>query len=303
MDIRPEERTQRWQFGEIAITCVVEAQTDGIPPEFFFPEATGEAVARHAWVVPTYADERGRIGMRVQTIVIDTPTRRVLVDPCVGNAKTLSLPFWNDQRFPLLDRMHDAGIEPSSIDLVVHTHLHEDHVGWDTHLVDGRWTPTFVNARHLYVREALDALRSSARPDGEHTLRESIDPVFEHGLAELVADPVDQPLDLGEGLRLISTPGHMTAHVSLTVDPSQSDERILVTGDFVHHPVQLSEPQWAEIADVDVELARATRRRMFADAAERQLFVIGTHFPTAPAGRVVADGEVWRFEPDRSSAG
>jgi glyoxylase-like metal-dependent hydrolase (beta-lactamase superfamily II) len=297
MTTRYEERSERWEFGEIAITCVVEAQTEHIPPELFFADATAERVAAHDWVSPTWADEHGRIGLRVQALVVETPTRRILVDPCVGNGKTLTLPFWNDQSFPFLERFHDAGFDPATIDVVLHTHLHEDHIGWDTHRVGGEWVATFPNARHVYVREALDALRASQRPDAEQSLRESIDPIIAAGLADLVDDPATAPLDLGEGLSLVATPGHMVAHVSLWIEPKDSSERVLITGDFVHHPVQLSEPDWAEVGDVDADLARTTRRRMFDEAAATRAFVIGTHFPTETAGRIVPHGDVWRFTP------
>ncbi len=292
---RYEERTERWEFGEIAITCVVEAQTDHIPPEFFYPTATAAEVASHEWVVPTWADEAGNIGLRVQALVIETPTRRVLVDPCVGNGKQLSLPFWNNQSYPFLERFRDAGFDPADIDLVVHTHLHEDHIGWDTHRVGDEWVPTFVNARHLFVRPALEALQASERPDAESSMRETIGPLLSAGLVDLAEDPVDAPLELGEGISLVSTPGHTIGHVSLWITPAGSDERVLITGDFVHHPVQLSEPQWPESADLDRDLAEVTRRRMFAVAAATKAFVIGTHFPTVTAGRVVAHGDVWRF--------
>jgi glyoxylase-like metal-dependent hydrolase (beta-lactamase superfamily II) len=295
MQTRHEERTERWVFGEIAMTCIVEAQLDAIPPELFFPDASADAVVRHEWLTPTWADDRGYIGLRVQALVVETPTRRILVDPCVGNGKTLTLPFWNNQSFPFLERFSDAGFDPATIDVVVHTHLHEDHTGWDTRLVDGEWVPTFANARHLYVRAALDAHRSSTRPDAVSGLRESIDPIIDAGLADMIDDPVDAAFDLGEGLSLVSTPGHMVGHVSLWIEPTGSAEQILITGDFVHHPVQLSEPDWAEIGDLDPATARTTRRRMFAEAAERTAFVIGTHFPTEPAGRIVTDGNAWRF--------
>lgn len=294
---RYEERTERWEFGEIAITCVVEAQTEHLPPEWFFPTATAAEVAAHEWVIPTWADEAGRIGLRVQALVIETPTRRILVDPCVGNGKHLSLPFWNDQSFPFLERFREAGFEPETIDLVLHTHLHEDHIGWDTQRVGDEWVPTFVNARHVFVRSALEAVRASQRPDAAFSLSETIDPIVHAGLADVVDEPIDAPLDLGEGLSLVATPGHMIGHVSLWIVPAGSSERILVTGDFVHHPVQLSEPEWPEAADHDVALAEATRRQMFAEAAATNAFVIGTHFPTVTAGRIVQHGDVWRFTP------
>lgn len=295
MTTRFEERSERWQFGEITITCVVEGQFEHIPPELFFPAATAEQVAAHEWLVPTWADAEGRIGLRVQALVVETPTRRILVDPCVGNGKTLTMPFWNDQSFPFLERFHEAGFDPLTIDVVLHTHLHEDHIGWDTQRIDGAWVPTFPNARHVYVREAIDALRTSDRPDSANALRESIDPIVAAGLADIIDGPAGAPLDLGEGLGMVATPGHMAGHVSLWIQPEGSTERVLITGDFVHHPVQLGEPEWAEVADVDADVARATRRRMFTEAATAGAFVIGTHFPTQPAGRIVPHGDTWRF--------
>lgn len=289
------EQTQAWQFGEVSITSVVEAQTDGIPPQFFFPDATGAKVAAHSWVVPTWADQDGNIGLRVQALVVRTPTRTIVVDPCVGNGKTLSLPFWNDQQYPFLQRFTAAGFDPATVDLVVHTHLHEDHIGWDTQLVDGSWVPTFTRARHLYVREALDAVRRLERPDHAAVLAQSIDPVFAVGLADVIEMPADDGHDLGEGLRLASTPGHTAGHVSVWIQPAGADQAVLITGDCVHHPVQLAEPDWAETADIDVPLARDTRRRVFAEAASSGAVVFGTHFPTQSAGRIVPDGEVWRF--------
>jgi glyoxylase-like metal-dependent hydrolase (beta-lactamase superfamily II) len=292
-----DERTRTWRVGAVTITSVVEAETHGIPPQLFFPDATADDVLAHEWVVPTWADERGRIGMRVQALVLQTPTRTIVVDPCVGNGKTLSMPFWNDQAFPFLERFRAAGFDPELVDLVVHTHLHEDHIGWDTQCVDGVWTPTFPHARHLYVGEGLDALRISDRPDAAASSVESIDPIFAAGLADVIAAPGDGGHDLGEGLQLVSTPGHLPGHVSMWITAPGADD-VLVTGDVVHHPVQLARPDLAEIGDADPELARATRRRMFAEAARRQALVIGTHFPTEPAGRIVDDGAAWRFVTD-----
>jgi len=121
-----------WAIGDVRVTVVVESQTDHIPPEFFFPAASAEAVAQHDWLVPDFADDRGRIGLSVQAFVVETPTRTIVVDPCVGNGKTLEMPFWNDQQWPFWERFEEAGYSAAEVDAVVHTHLHADHVGWDT---------------------------------------------------------------------------------------------------------------------------------------------------------------------------
>jgi glyoxylase-like metal-dependent hydrolase (beta-lactamase superfamily II) len=213
----------------------------------------------------------------------------VLVDPCVGNGKPRLLPFWNEQSWPFLERFADAGFQPENIDLVVHTHLHADHVGWDTRLVDGAWVPTFTRARHLYTERELQFSRDGHDPGTSDVYDDSIGPIVDAGLADIL----DEDADLGDGLRLESTAGHTPGHVSLWIE--SHGEAALITGDFMHHPVQLAEPAWAEIADADADEARVTRRRMLARAAETGALVLGTHFGTRPAGRVVADGDVWRF--------
>ena len=135
----------RWTVGDVTITTVVEVQSDHIPPELFFPAATAEAVAKHQWVVPDFADEDGNIGMRVQAFVVEVGDRRLLVDPCVGDGKTLEMPFWHQQSWGWLDTFEAAGFAADGIDTVVHTHLHADHVGWDTRPDGDTWVPTFTD--------------------------------------------------------------------------------------------------------------------------------------------------------------
>jgi glyoxylase-like metal-dependent hydrolase (beta-lactamase superfamily II) len=276
--------------GKAAVTSVVEDQTDHIPPEFFFAGASGEAVRRHRWLVPDYADDDGNVSLRVQAFVIEIDDLVVVVDPCVGNGKRRSLAFWDDQRWPFLERLASTGIGVDDVDLVVHTHLHADHVGWDTHRDGDAWVPTFTRARHLYTDADLAYSRASAT-EGEDVYGDSIAPIFEAGLADVVAPDAD----LGHGLVLEPSGGHTPGHVSLWIE--SEGERALITGDFLHHPVQFAEPDWAEVADADVEEARRTRRRMMGRAAETGALVFGTHFGGRPAGRVISDGERWRFQP------
>jgi glyoxylase-like metal-dependent hydrolase (beta-lactamase superfamily II) len=285
--------SQRWQVGAATITAVVEEETPHIPPEIFFPDATTADVAAQPDLVPDYADENGNITLRVQAFVVEHGDRCVLVDPCVGNGKTRALPFWNEQTWPFLERFVAAGFSTRRIDTVVHTHLHADHVGWDTHLDGDQWVPTFTEARHLYTQRELDACRAEAAAGAEDVYGDSVEPIVAAGLA----DVVDEDADLGDGLTLEPSTGHTPGHVSLWVE--SDGERALLTGDFLHHPVQFARPDLAEVGDADVEQARATRRRMFAKAADTGALVLVAHFATCPAGRVVADGDTWRFEPTR----
>jgi glyoxylase-like metal-dependent hydrolase (beta-lactamase superfamily II) len=189
---------------------------------------------------------------------------------------------------PFLERMADAGFAPADVELVVHTHLHGDHVGWDTYLDGDTWVPTFTNARHLYNEAELAHVRTFLLP-GEDVYGDSVAPIFDAGLA----DVIEPGTDLGHGLRLEPTPGHTPGHTSLWVE--SDGEVALLLGDFMHSPLQFSEPHLAEIADADVELARETRRRMLREVARTGALVLGAHFPTRPAGRVVVDGDAWRF--------
>jgi len=282
--------TQRFRVGAATITSVVEDEVAHIPPELFFPDGSAAAVARHGWLAPDYVDAEGNLTLRVQAFVVELAGRTLLVDPCVGNDKVRALPFWHQQSYPFLERFAEGGFSPESVDTVVHTHLHADHVGWDTRLVDGTWTPTFANARHLYTRAELDFCRDRPMP-GEDVFGDSVAPIFAAGLA----DVVDERADLGHGITLEPTAGHTPGHVSLWI--RSEGETALLTGDFIHHPVQLAEPRWAEVGDVDVELARETRARMLARAAETRALVLVPHFATHPAGHVLADGDVWSFEP------
>jgi glyoxylase-like metal-dependent hydrolase (beta-lactamase superfamily II) len=196
--------------------------------------------------------------------------------------------MWNLLDIPFLERLADAGIVPAGVEMVVHTHLHADHVGWDTHRVGDVWVPTFTNARHLYTEAELEHVRTFVLP-GEDVYADSVAPIFDAGLA----DVIEPDAELGHGMRLEPTPGHTPGHTSLWIE--SDGEVALLLGDFMHSPLQFAEPHLAEIADADADLARETRRRMLHEVARTGALVLGAHFPSRPAGRVVVDGDAWRF--------
>jgi glyoxylase-like metal-dependent hydrolase (beta-lactamase superfamily II) len=281
---------QHWVVGRYRITSVVETQYDRIPPSTLFPAATPEQILRHDWVVPDFADSRGRLLLRVQALLLEGHGRCILVDPCVGNGKRRSLPYWNEQSYPFLERLAEAGFAPERIDAVVHTHLHVDHIGWDTRLEGGVWVPTFRSARHLYTARALE-WRRATQDASEPAYDDSVAPILAAGLADIVPEDAS----LGGGLRLEPTPGHTPGHVSLWIE--SDGEIALISGDFLHHPVQCAELAWAEVADEDAAVARETRRAMLERAERLRCLFIGSHFANRPAGRVIRHGPAFRFEP------
>ena len=139
----------RWRIGDVTVTKIVELEVTG-GSRFILPQATREAIQPIAWLRPHFADEDGRLRMSIHSLVVETPTRRIVVDTCLGNDKqNRRIPTWNDLHGPFLDDLAAAGYPRESIDTVLCTHLHVDHVGWNTMLVDGRWVPTFPRARYL----------------------------------------------------------------------------------------------------------------------------------------------------------
>lgn len=285
------EQCERWVVGATTLTTIVESETSSIPVEMFFPDATASDVAKATWLPADVAGDDGTITFRVQSFVVEHNDKTIVIDPCVGNHKKRNLFFWDKLQLPWLDRFLTAGFDPAAVDLVIHTHLHEDHIGWDTHLVDGVWVPTFPNARHVYVADELDWAEGDDRRQGHDPFADSIAPIVDAGLSWEVAPDAD----LGDGIQLLSTPGHTPGHASIRIETTA--ERLVITGDVLHHPFQLTNPDLAEVGDCDVPRARGTRRAFFDEHSDSGAIVAGTHFPIAPVGRIETLGAGWRFTP------
>jgi glyoxylase-like metal-dependent hydrolase (beta-lactamase superfamily II) len=283
------ERFQRWKVGDATVTKVLELETLG-SATWILPDAKPERLAKIPWLAPHFVDEKGQARMSVHALVIETGGRRILVDTCVGNDKVRPIPGWDRRQGSFLQDLAEAGFAADSIDTVLCTHLHVDHVGWNTRLESGRWVPTFPNARYLFAeRELAYWLEHDDQVYGD-VMGDSVRPILEAGVADRVA-PDHQ---VARGIRLEPTPGHTPGHVSVRLG-ARGDEAV-ITGDLMHHPVQCAFPEWASRADVDAEQARATRKRFLEQAAGSGALVLGTHFSGATAGRVVRDGAAFRFD-------
>ena len=281
-----------WQVGDVRITRILELEATG-GTRFILPQATPEAARAIPWLAPHFADETGRLKMSVQALVVETPSTRIIVDTCIGNDKQRDIPTWSNLQTSFLNDLQAAGFPPESFDVVLCTHLHVDHVGWNTKLVDGRWLPTFPNARYLIGRAEYEhwAAEEAGREDlSTSYFQDSVRPVWDAGLVELV----ETDHRVCDEVSLEPTLGHTPGHVSIRIRSKGEDA--LITGDFTHHPCQMARPDWAAEVDFDKAASTATRRRVYTALAGTNTLVIGTHFAAPCAGHVVADGDAWMLK-------
>lgn len=301
-------RMQR-MVGSSRLTSIREQDLTGM--DYLLPGATRDAIESIGWLRPHFVDADGVLLGLVQAFVLEHDGRLIVIDTCVGNGKDLPVvPDWTGLESDFLERFREAGFDPAAVDIVLCTHLHLDHVGWNTSHDGERWLPTFPNARYLFNRveydywnaessgtyvpldgepERLVAVRELLAQTQVRVQRDSVQPIVEAGLAQFV----DAPCELFPGLRLVPTPGHTPGHVSVEITSDRS--RALVTGDSFHHPCQIARPDWAAIPDSDQSESIATRQRMLEDLAGTDVLVIGTHFAEPVCGHVVADGDSYRL--------
>ncbi|MFN0123437.1 MAG: MBL fold metallo-hydrolase [Blastocatellia bacterium] len=279
----------KWQIGAVTITRVVENEgpTRGT---FLFAEATPENILRHAWLQPHFATPDGKLLSSIHAFVIESAGRRIVVDTCVGNDKPRAVRGWHMLQTRFLDDLAAAGFPRESIDTVLCTHLHVDHVGWNTMLVDGRWVPTFPNARYLFAQTEWEHWAAqAAHPEGD-IMGDSVRPVIDAGLCDLV----QMDHRLANEIFLEPTPGHTPGHVSVRISSEGADA--VITGDLMHHPVQCGEPDWGSNFDTDTMAARRTRREFLARYADGPVLTLGTHFAAPTGGYIKRDGDAWKFE-------
>jgi glyoxylase-like metal-dependent hydrolase (beta-lactamase superfamily II) len=280
----------RWKVGDVSIARVVEIEGSS-PGTFLFAEATPERLLQHAWLKPWFLADDGRSIGAIHCFVISSGSRTVVVDTCVGNDKPREVKNWHMRQGRFLQDLAEAGYPRDKVDTVLCTHLHVDHVGWNTIRVDGRWVPTFPNARYLFGRKEWDHWRDEPESADRAVRNDSVRPVLDAGLVDLV----ESDHRVTSEVYLEPTPGHTPGHVSVRI--SSRGEEAVITGDLRHHPVQCAETAWASHFDVDPEAARRTRRAFLERYADRPVLVLGTHFAAPTCGHIVRAGTAFRFVP------
>jgi glyoxylase-like metal-dependent hydrolase (beta-lactamase superfamily II) len=279
-----------WRIGEVTIKRIVEMNLPVPTGGFFLPQSTPELLRESAWLYPHFVNEKDEMLLSIHALLVEAPGLRLVVDTCIGNDRPRSIVGGAPLATPFLSDLADAGWSRDSVDAVVCTHLHVDHVGWNTMLENGRWVPTFPKARYFLGREEFDHWSAVKEGEQPQIMADSVQPIFDAGLAQLVEmDHVISP-----EVRLIPSPGHTPGHVCVEI--KSQGERAVITGDCTHHPCQLAHPDWSPMFDSDGAQAAKTRTRLFAEWADEGALVIGTHYAAPTAGRLVRDGEAFRFE-------
>ncbi len=280
-------------FGNLIIQRVMEMQIRFRPPGEMFPSAVPEELAE---LIPQFTPwainpESGKAILAIQSYLVRTARHTILIDTCIGCDKTNTrIPSWanrTDQSW--LGRLAGTGVGPEQIDYVFCTHLHADHSGWNTRLLDGRWVPTFPNARYIFARTEVEHAERTGSPQ----YAENVLPVIRAGQAVLV----DADYALDDQVWLEPTPGHTPGHVAVHLDAG--GQHAVMWGDLLHSPLQCLRPDWYFMIDTDPAQSVASRRRVLERCCEHDLLVLPAHFPAPSVGRIVAEGDAFRFSYER----
>jgi len=287
------EHIKTWRVGNVEISRIVELWRFDDDLSMLLPGASPELLLERPWLNPDHVTPAGRMVINFQGFAIKAGRRRIIVDSCIGSGRQREYDVFCNLHSPFLEDLAALGIAPADVDTVMCTHLHFDHVGWNTHLVDGRWLPTFPNARYLFGKTEYDHWMMLRETAGHHDVRhlgECIDPVVERGQADFVGTEHQ----ISEEIWLEPAPGHTPGHVSVRI--CSAGENAILTGDLMHHPIQIALPRHPARFDMDGAMAIETRAGFVERYRNRAALVIGSHFAGPTAGWIVPDGDGWRFE-------
>ncbi|NEA53442.1 MBL fold metallo-hydrolase [Streptomyces sp. SID13666] len=269
-----------------------------LPPQtgpWLLPDATADLVTKTPWLRPDFADDKGVLRLASHSFAVETDGMRILIDTGIGNGKQRANPAWHDLDTDYASQLQAAGFAPQSVDLVVLTHLHADHVGWNTRAEGNDWVPTFPNARYLTTRTEWDYWAGVEMDQARRQMfHDSVHPVRDAGLFDLIDVP-DGGTDIAPGIRLLPTPGHTPGQVA--VELSSHGESALVTGDSIHHPIQMTHPTLGSCVDIAPELAARTRNTMLDSLADTPTLLLGSHFAPPTAGHVRRENGAYRLLP------
>jgi glyoxylase-like metal-dependent hydrolase (beta-lactamase superfamily II) len=287
------EHIRHWRVGDVDIARIVEVYGFEDDISMLLPDATPQYVQQFGWLQPHFATRDGKMIISFQCFVLHSKGRTAMIDTCIGNDRKREFDVFCNMQNTFLQDLSAAGFPAETVTDVLCTHLHFDHVGWNTRLVDGKWVPTFPQARYLFGRREMQHWKHLRDTGGYHHmdhLVDSIDPILAAGLEEYI----DADFRLTDEISLISTPGHTPGHVSVLIESRGA--RAVITGDLMHSPIQIAIPATEARFDMDKPQAARTRCDFVRRFSNSDTLVIGSHFPEPTAGHIVSDGTAWKLK-------
>ena len=278
----------KYSVGDLSIHRIIEQETTFLPALDMLPSLTAELLAENrAWMKQAKAlDDQDVLILCFQSYVIKTPHHTILVDSCIGNDKPRPRPVWNmktDDNY--MRALAAAGISIDDVDFVMCTHLHVDHVGWNTRLENGRWVPTFPNARYIFAKQEFDYWAEQNAKAHVAPFVDSVLPVVEANRHEIVTNDHQ----IGDHVRILPTPGHTPGHVAITM--GRGKDAAVFSGDLMHSPIQALYPEMSVKFDVDRETAAKTRRSFLERYCDTDTLCCTAHFPSPSVGRIKRRGD------------
>ncbi|MGL6063421.1 MAG: MBL fold metallo-hydrolase [Bradyrhizobium sp.] len=281
--------------GDLAIHRIIEQETTFLPAQEMLPTLTPEVLAENrAWMQAAKAlDANDVLILCFQSYVVKTPHHTILIDSCIGNDKSRpSRPNWNmktDDTY--MGALAAAGISVGDIDYVMCTHLHVDHVGWNTRLENGRWVPTFPKAKYVFARTEFDYWMETNAKTAVPAIGDSVIPIVEAGRHEVVGDEHA----IGDHVRILPTPGHTPGHSAFRLGRGKDDA--VFSGDLIHSPLQARYPEMSVKFDVDQAAAARTRRSFLERYCDTDTLCCTAHFPSPSVGKIRRKGDGFSCEP------
>ena len=301
-----------YQIGAATVTRIDEIPLPNVVPSVLYPDLEAGALEHYERFLGhgSYDRNTGTLTESVHTWLVRFSGYTILVDTGVGNGKTLpAAPQFDHLDLPYLDRLLAAGVQPEDVDFVLMTHVHADHVGWNTRDEDGLWVPTFSNAKYILSRteqrynaslsgykQAADLppprLGGPVRQPASNVYDQSVAPIIKSGLAEMIDVNGTEFLD---GISFLPTPGHSVDHASIRL--RSGGQEALFLGDVMHHPLQVYRPDLRSVYCEFPEASRASRRWILSYASESHALCFTSHFAESSAGCVTrgTDGFRWQF--------
>jgi glyoxylase-like metal-dependent hydrolase (beta-lactamase superfamily II) len=285
--------TLRLTAGDLTIHRIIEQEGPFLPALGTLVDLKPEVLAENrSWLQQAAAlDKDDTLLLCFQSYIVKTPHHTILVDSCIGNDKPRGRPMWSMKTDDTYMRaLAAAGLSVNDIDYVFCTHLHVDHVGWNTRLENGRWVPTFPKARYVFGKQELDYWTAENAKKENPVYLDSVLPVVEAGRSEAVANDHQ----IGDHVRLLHTPGHTPGHVAVCFGKGGDDA--VVSGDLMHSPLQTRYPEMSMMFDLDKEQAGKTRRSFLERYCDTKTLCCTAHFPSPSSGRIKRWGDGFKCE-------